>query len=48
MRCKEIDDRDDELVYRHEVWRMEHELKETQITNPSPLSFSSHRLNHEK
>lgn len=32
-RCKEIDDRDDELVYRHEVWRMEHELKETRITN---------------
>ena len=26
--CKEINDRDDELVYRHEVWRMEHELKE--------------------
>ncbi|CAE7213176.1 Uso1 [Symbiodinium pilosum] len=25
---KEIDDRDDDLIYRHEVWRMEHELKE--------------------
>ncbi|CAE7544395.1 ZFP36L1 [Symbiodinium natans] len=25
---KEIDDRDDELIYRHEVWRMEHELQE--------------------
>eukprot|EP00438_Fugacium_kawagutii_P000139 Skav223589 [mRNA] locus=scaffold493:12356:13078:- [translate_table: standard] len=25
---KEIDDRDADLLYRHEVWRMEHELKE--------------------
>merc|ERR1719491_2878421 len=24
---KEIDDRDDELVYRHQVWRFENQLK---------------------
>ena len=25
---QEIDDRDDDLIYRHEVWRMEHELQD--------------------